>query len=453
MKKSLFFTVFLWSSFYSQGKENTRFEKLELFSKVLHLVESRYYRSVDTEKLIEGAIKGMMDTLDPHSSFLNEEVFKKLQEDTQGEFGGLGVEVTRKEGQILVITAIEDTPAQRAGIRYGDRIVEINKKSTVGMSLEEAVSVMRGRTGTTLTIGILREGSDEVKVFKIKREAIRLKPVKSELIDDHYAYMRLSQFQKRSGESLEKALKDIKKQAKTPGGLKGMILDFRNNPGGLLEEAVEVASLFLESGVVVSTEKRKKEEKDIKYVLKGGYKDLETPIIVLINAASASASEIVAGALQDHRRAIVMGTQSFGKGSVQTIAKIDEKQGLKLTIAQYMTPKGRKIQASGISPDILSSEYEGRYDREMATSWHHPRESGLKNYLTATVETEEEKAERLKKEALSQEKKRKMFKREKEIASPREALASKRNPREDFQVIQAVKHLKSFELAKKMIKN
>ena len=295
MKRFVALVALGFSSWNLSGKEKTRFEKLELFSRVLHLVESRYYRNVDTEKLIEGAIKGMMDTLDPHSNFLNEEVFKKIKEDTQGEFGGLGVEVTRKDGRLFVIAAIEDTPAYRVGIRYGDKIVEINSKSTLGMPLEEAVDIMRGRPGTTLTVGILREGEEGVKTFSIKREVIRLRPVKSELIDGHYAYIRLTQFQKRSAKSIEEALKNLKKKAENPGGAKGVILDLRNNPGGLLEEAVKVASLFLESGVIVSTEKRKKEEKDIKYVLKGGYKDLEIPVIVLINAASASASEIVAG--------------------------------------------------------------------------------------------------------------------------------------------------------------
>ena len=431
-------------------QEKSRLEKLELFSKVLHLVESRYYRDVDTEKLIQGAIKGMMNTLDPHSNFLNKEIFKKIKENTQGEFGGLGIEVTRREGKFFVITAIEDTPAHRIGIKHGDRIAEINNQSTMGMSLEEAVGIMRGRPGTKLNIGIIRKGTEKVKHFEIKREIIRPNPVKSELIDDHYIYVRLTQFQNRSANSIEKTLKKLTKKAQKKGGVKGAVLDLRNNPGGLLEEAIKVASLFLESGVVVSIERKDPGKKEIKYVLKGGYKDLDTPMVVLINAASASASEIVAGALQDHQRAIIMGVQSFGKGSVQSVAKIDEQQGLKLTIAQYMTPKNKKIQAIGIVPDILSNEYEGRYIQEMAKEVHYTRESGLKNYLTATIETEEEKKRRLEKERLLKKERRIML--EEKEKKEEETLITKKAPKEDFQVIQAIKHLKSFELAKKILK-
>ena len=378
----------------SNGK--SRFEKLELFNKVLYLIESQYYRPVDTEKLIEGAIKGMMNTLDPHSTFLDEKVFSKMQEDTQGEFGGLGIEVSQKDGVLVVITPIDDTPAFKAGIKAGDKIVEINHESTLGLTLEEAVDKMRGKPGSKITVGVSREGVEGIKRFDLKRKAIKISAVKHEILEDNYAYVRLTQFQKDAGSGIAKALKQMEK--KTKNGIKGIVLDLRSNPGGLLDEAVNVSSVFLRDGIVVSTESRDPKQKDIRYVKKTGFKELKKPLAVLINGASASASEIVAGALQDHKRAIVMGSQSFGKGSVQSIAKIDDKQGVKLTIAQYMTPKDRKIQAVGIKPDIFISEYEGAWISEHEKESRYVREADLRNHLTATIETKEEKARRLKKE-------------------------------------------------------
>src|SRR5690606_30265004 len=254
-------TSFISTSLWSQNKpapritENkSRFEQLELFNKVLHLVETQYYRPVSTEKLIEGALKGMMETLDPHSSFLNKEYFEKMQNDTRGEFGGLGLEVSQKDGVIYVITPIEDTPAFKAGLKPRDRIVEINHEPVVGMNLDQVVEKMRGKIGEKITLGILRERSEGIKQFTMKREVIKIKPVKYELIEDHYAYIRLSQFQKHSTSSVVEALTKLKKQAKN--NIKGIILDLRSNPGGLLDQAVDIASLFLSDGVVVSTEAR-----------------------------------------------------------------------------------------------------------------------------------------------------------------------------------------------------
>ena len=429
----------------------SRFEKLELFNKVLILVESQYYRDVDTEKLIQGAIKGMMSTLDPHSAFLDQEVFKKMREDTQGEFGGLGIEVTQKDGMLIVITPIDDTPADKAGIKAGDKIVEINHESTVGITLEEAVEMMRGKPGSKVNVGIVREGVEGIKNIVVERKVIRLKPVKSALVDKNYMYIRLTQFQKRSASSIIESMKKLKKEAKKNGGAKGLVLDLRNNPGGLLDEAVKVSSIFLKDGVVVSTEGRDPKQKEIRYVLKGGYKDLKIPIVVLINGASASASEIVAGALQDHKRSIIMGTQSFGKGSVQTIAKIDDTQGVKLTIAQYMTPKDRKIQAVGIKPDVVISEYEGAFHKEKEKENRYIRERDLKNHLTATIETPEEKKLRI---AREKKERKERIARLKELRSNKKKKKEevvKKTPDSDFQVIQAIKHLKSFELARKIL--
>ncbi len=446
MKRYILLTLFSLCSLKSFAEEKSRYEKLELFSKVLHLIESRYYRHTDIEKLMQGAIKGMISTLDPHSNFLNSKFFKKITENTKGEFGGIGIEVSLKAGQLFVIAAIEDTPAHKAGIQSGDRIVEINHRSTVGMNLEEAVDIMRGKSGSEITIGIMRKGLQKVKNYTVKREIIQIKSVKTELIDDHYLYLRLTQFQKRSAESLVKALKKAQKR-----DLKGIVLDLRNNPGGLLDEAIKVASIFLNGGIVVSIEERNAKKKDIRYVLKEGRKYLETPIIVLINSSSASASEIVAGALQDHKRAVIMGTRSFGKGSVQTIAKIDDTQGVKLTVAQYKTPNGRKIQAVGIKPDILSSEYEGRYDEEMAQEIHQIRETSLKNYLTAVIETKEEEKQRLARDIAMKKQRAKKHEEKERKDMKTDSSPEKRHPKEDFQIVLAVKHLKSFELVKKML--
>ncbi len=432
------------------AKEKSRFEKLELFNKVLFLVESQYYREVSTEKLIEGAIQGMMNTLDPHSTYLDEKVYSKMQEDTQGEFGGLGIEVSQKDGVIIVITPIDDTPAFKAGIKAGDKIVEINHKNMLGITLEEAVDMMRGKPGSKITVGISREGEEGIKRYELKRKAIKVSAVKSELLQNNFAYVRLTQFQKDSGKGISKALKKLKSKAKNKS-LKGIVLDLRNNPGGLLDEAVNVSSLFLEDGIVVSTEPRDAKQKEIRYVKKTGFKDLKTPIVVLINGASASASEIVAGALQDHERAIIMGTQSFGKGSVQSIAKIDESQGVKLTIAQYMTPKDRKIQAVGIKPDVLVSEYESVWTKENETESRYIRERDLRNHLTATIETPEEKKIREEKERVE---------RQERIAAIKERRNKKKDdkkrrpqgPKEDYQVNQAIKYLQAYKLIEKIVK-
>lgn len=434
-------------------ENRSRFEQLELFNKVLYLIETQYYRPVSTEKLIEGALKGMMETLDPHSAFLNEDFFEKMQNDTQGEFGGLGLEVTQKEGVIYIITPIDDTPAFKAGIKPKDKLVEINHEPIVGMTLEQSIERMRGKIGEKIHLGIVREGEDGIKHFNLKRELIKVKPVKFELVQDRYAFIRLTQFQKRSSDAIEEALKELTKKAKEHGGLAGIVLDLRSNPGGLLDQAVDVSSLFLKEGIVVSTESRDPQNKDIRYVKKSGFKDLETPMVVLINGASASASEIVAGALQDYQRAIVMGSQSFGKGSVQTVAQLDKKTGVKLTIAQYMTPKNRKIQAVGIKPDVAIEEVDKKtFDKDLKED-RYIREKDLRNHLTATIETEAEKKER---EAVER---KDRTRRINEMASKKEAkkeviedLFKTYKPSEDYQVLQAVRYLQGFGVFEAFLK-
>lgn len=441
--------IFMQASVMVSADTKSRFEKLELFNKILFLVESQYYRDVDTSILIEGAIKGMMSTLDPHSAFLDSEVFSKVQEDTKGEFGGLGLEVSQKDGIIIVVTPIDDTPAFKAGLKPGDRIVEIDGESTVGATLEESVEKMRGRAGTKISVGISRDGVDGIKTYTITRQIIKVEPVKAELVGENYLFVRLTQFQKDSSVAIEKAMKKYQKQTSKTGGIKGIVLDLRSNPGGLLDEAVNVSSLFLGDGVVVSTEGRDPKMQEIRYVRKSGFKDLTTPIAVLINGASASASEIVAGALQDHNRAIVMGSRSFGKGSVQTVAKINADQGVKLTIAQYMTPSGKKIQAVGVVPDIDIPEAEGRWVKDQMLESRYVREKDLRNHLTATIETQEEKQQRLiseKEDRIKRAERMTRAREEKEAGDKKEDETRRYVADEDYQVQQAVRFLKSFEV-------
>jgi carboxyl-terminal processing protease len=427
----------------------SRFEKLELFGKVLHMIETQYYRDVDTEKLIQGAIKGMMDTLDPHSSFLGKELFTKMQEDTKGEFGGLGIEVTQKSGIITVITPIDDTPAYKAGLKSGDRIVEINHESTIGMTLEDAVDKMRGKINSKIIVGIARDGQKGIKQYDIIRQIIKIKSVKSEVIDG-YAFVRLTQFQKGAADSIAKALKKGRKESK--GGIKGVILDLRANPGGLLDEAVAVSSLFLKKGIVVSTEGRDPKEREVHHVQKGSGKELSLPMVVLINGSSASASEIVAGALQDQKRAIIMGASSFGKGSVQTVAKIDDEKGVKLTIAQYMTPLGRKIQAIGIKPDIELANVDYKEMQKIVREDWSAREKDLRNHLAATIETAEEKKLRLEREKSERQERAKRIVERKEKGDSKkeedekEELYRPYRPTEDYQVLQAIKFLNTFKV-------
>jgi carboxyl-terminal processing protease len=416
----------------------SRFEKLELFNKVLHIVETQYYREVDTEKLIDGALKGMLNTLDPHSAFLDEQVFTKMQEDTKGEYGGLGIEVTQKDGVLIIVTPIEDSPAYKAGIKPGDKIVEINHESTLGITLEEAVEKMKGEINSIINLGIIRKGEKEIRYFDVQRRIIKTKPVKSYALNN-FILVRLNQFQKNSGKFVADA---IKKHKKAIGNkkLKGIILDLRSNPGGLLDEAVNVSSIFLKEGVVVSTEGRDPKNKEIRYVKKSGHKELDIPLAVLVNGSSASASEIVSGALQDHNRALIVGQRTFGKGSVQTVSQISSNQGLKLTIAQYLTPKGRRIQAIGIKPDVEIPEVEGDWVKDNLEPVGQVREADLRNHLTATIETPEEKKLRLQREKLARIKRieRATKKKNKELGKEE---VRKYNPKVDYQVQQVIRVL------------
>ena len=325
------------------------FPKIKLFSEALNEIQKKYVEEKDSKELIYGAIRGMMSTLDPHSTFLSPEDFRELEVETSGIFSGIGIEITLKDGILTVVSPIEGTPADKAGLLPGDKILQIEEKSTKNMALNEAVRLIRGQKGTKVNLTILHEGSKEPTKYSIVREVIPIKSVKSKMLEEGYGYVRISTFQEKTDEDLQTQLN---KMEGNKGGIKGLILDLRNDPGGLLNEAVKVADEFLESGLIVYTQGRIKEQNLKFYAHPNKFKH-NYPLVVLVNEGSASASEIVAGALQDQKRAILLGTQTFGKGSVQTIIPLDDGAGIKLTTARYYTPNGRSIQAKGITPDIL----------------------------------------------------------------------------------------------------
>jgi carboxyl-terminal processing protease len=325
------------------------YETLETFTNLLAIVRKNYVEEVDTKELINGAINGMLNSLDPHSAYLTPELYKDLQMETQGRFGGLGIEITVRNGILTVVSPIEDTPAYKAGVKPGDQIIKIEEEFTKDMSLTQAVKKLRGAKGTKVMISIKRENSPEILTFSIERDTIRVQSVRSRNLEEGYGYVRIAQFQERTDRDVQRALEKLNGEK---AGLKGLVLDLRNNPGGLLTQAVRISDLFLDSGLIVYTEGRLEGQRQKYFARKEG-SWMDFPIVVLVNGGSASASEIVAGALQDHKRAIVLGTKTFGKGSVQTILPLDDSSALRLTTARYYTPKGRSIQATGIVPDIV----------------------------------------------------------------------------------------------------
>ncbi len=363
----------------AEPDNRTTYQELNLFMDILTRVRSDYVSEEKDQKLIEAAIQGMLTSLDPHSSYLPPEQFEDMQVQSSGEYGGLGLEVTIRQGAVKVVTPIDDTPAARAGVEAGDYITGINGTSILGGSLSEAVDEMRGPAGTPITITVMRKGVDEPIDFTIIREIITIRSVASRIEDDNIGYLRISIFNENTGELAREAIKELKATAKTP--LKGLILDLRNNPGGLLSQAVEVSNLFLDGGEVVST--RGRDPRDIeRYNARKGDLLEGLPLIVLINAGSASASEIVAGAVQDRERGTLIGLKTFGKGSVQTVIPLNGGRdgALRLTTARYYTPAGRSIQATGIAPDIEISH------RRITKSENQVTEADLPNALKNEIE-------------------------------------------------------------------
>ncbi|MBI4005656.1 MAG: S41 family peptidase [Gammaproteobacteria bacterium] len=330
--------------------EGLPLDELRTFTEVFSKIKNDYVEPVDDRKLLEDAIRGMLAGLDPHSAYLDKDSYKELQEGTTGEFGGLGIEVGLEDGFVKVIAPIDDTPAQRAGIKEGDLIIRLDETPVKGMSLDDAVKLMRGKPGTNITLTVIRDGEDKPLKFTITRDVIKVISVRAKTLEPGYGYLRISHFQAHTADDLHKELDKLKTE--NNNDLKGIILDLRNNPGGVLSAAVDVSDLFLDKGMIVYTEGRVKDSQ-LKFNAKPVDVFDNAPIVVLVNSGSASASEIVAGALQDHQRAVIMGEKTFGKGSVQTILPMTNEAAVKLTTARYYTPNGRSIQASGITPDIV----------------------------------------------------------------------------------------------------
>ncbi len=348
------------------------YKELHLFTKVLHLVEDNYVDPIDEKGTVQGAIRGMLRSLDPHSVYMSPEVYRELKVDTSGRFDGVGLEVTVREGWITVIAPIHGSPAEEAGVQTGDQIVAIDDRSTENMDLAEAVKLMRGRRGSHVTLTLRRAGIKIPFDVDVVRKKISVPSVKFESVEGRYGYINILSFQEDTAKSMRKALKKLRKQ----GALSGLIVDMRRNPGGLLEEAIEISDLFLKEGVIVTTESRGKEIERFEAADEG--EEPEVPIIVLVDYGSASASEIVAGALKDNERAIVVGARTFGKGSVQTVFELGDGSALKLTVARYFTPDGTSIQAYGITPDI---EVVLERDDELARQRRRFREADLSGHL------------------------------------------------------------------------
>lgn len=423
-------------------------DDLRVFAEVFGKVKSDYVEPVEDKKLINEALSGMLQGLDPHSTFMDADAYKDLQAGTQGEFGGLGIEVAMEDGLVKVVTPIEDSPAYKAGLKSGDLISKLDETQVRGLSLNDAVKKMRGTPDTKITLTVLRKGEEKPLTFTLTRAIIKSQSVKNKLIEPDYAYVRVTQFQEHTGEDLAKTLKSLREQNKGP--FKGLVLDLRNNPGGLLDAAVGVSAAFLpKNDLVVYTEGRVADSKmrlsatpsDYARRSKSDYlKDLpeeykKVPIVVLINAGSASASEIVAGALQDHKRATILGIQSFGKGSVQTILPMNNGSAIKLTTARYFTPAGRSIQAKGIVPDILVED-----GSDPSLSLH---EADLSKHLSNPTDENagKKKAEDAAKAAVAKEKlNEKKFAESKGPIEP----ASK----DDFQFMQAMNVLKGLPVQK-----
>jgi carboxyl-terminal processing protease len=357
------------------------YQELQLFTDVLTIVKRSYVEEVSVKDLIYGAIEGMLASLDPHSSFMSPEIYKEMKVDTRGEFGGLGIEISLRDSLLTIVSPIEDTPASRAGLQAGDQILKIEDQYTKDMEIMEAVQLMRGAPGSKITITIMRPSFEKPQAFTLEREVIKVQSVKSRTLEKGFGYVRLVQFQERSSEDLAKALEKLRED--NGGTLQGLVLDLRNNPGGLLDQAVDVADQFVSEGLIVYT-KGREADAQMEFAAKRSGTEPDYPMVVLINGGSASASEIVAGALQDHGRAVIMGVQSFGKGSVQTIIPLSDDSGLRLTTAKYYTPNGTSIQARGIVPDIEVPQSEIKEVQVI----DHFREKDLKNHFDTEAKDE-----------------------------------------------------------------
>lgn len=389
MKKYLPLTAVLWASIYFYAPATTwaqeKYMELQNFSKILNLVQQYYVEPTDSKKLIEGAIKGMLRELDPHTNYMPAEIFKEFESETAGQFGGIGIEISIQSGVLTIISPIEDTPAYKAGIKPGDKVVAINGQSTKGFSLIEASALLKGKNGESITLTVVREKSDKPLDITIVRGQVKVKSVKPTNLDPGFVFIRITSFIETTSDDLFAALEKFKKE--NNGKIEGVLIDLRKNPGGLLDQAVKVSDLFLKEGAIVSTMGRDPKSKEVSYASKKApYGDI--PIVILINEFSASASEIVAGALQDNKRAIVVGEKSFGKGSVQSVIKLGDGSGLKLTVARYYTPSGVSIQSEGITPDIEIEDI----DTDILVKSLNERKGLREKDISGHLKSEKEKA-------------------------------------------------------------
>jgi carboxyl-terminal processing protease len=403
------------------------YENLRVFTEVLSLVQSNYVEDIENKKLVEGAIKGLLKTLDPHTSYMPPEMYKEMQVETEGQFGGLGIEITVRDDLLTVVSPIEDTPAFRAGLKSGDRILKIDGEPTKDLSLVDAVRKMRGLKGTPVTITIMRDDFEAPKDFTVTRDVIKIHSVSQRKLDDEIGYIRMRNFHKTTADELEEALHQLEEQKIT-----GLVLDLRNNPGGLLNQAVEVVDKFVgKDQLIVYTQGRVRNQ-NMRFSSKGDSPHLEYPLVILVNGGSASASEIVAGALQDHGRAIVLGTQTFGKGSVQTIIPLSDGSGLRLTTARYYTPKGYLIQGKGIAPDIKVENKPTEKAEVPPAARKMIREKDLPNALDKERKEKEESEDKLEPQP-----------------SESEGRSGASTPEEDLQLQRAVELLKGWTIIKK----
>lgn len=394
---SLVISIFLWGINHKVSAISSKaYENIKIFTDAISIVQENYAEEVDPKNLIYGAVKGMLLGLDPHSAFMSPEEYKEMQVETKGSFGGIGIEIGLRDGILTVIAPIEDTPAFMAGIKAGDKIIKIEGKYTKDMGINDAVKLMRGPKGAKVSIWILREGFKDPQEFQIIRAIIIIKSIKYKSLEDGFGYVRISQFQEKTANDLEDALNKL---GSKEGKLKGLILDMRNNPGGLLQQAVEVSNKFLDKGLVVYTKGRAPGQ-DMRFEVRSGVAHPPYPIIALVNGGSASASEIVAGALQDHKRAVILGTQTFGKGSVQTIIPLNDGSAIRITTSKYYTPSGRSIQAKGIEPDIVVGDVASKnhikekdLERHLLAEGGEPAKPEKEKKITVEEKTEKEKTE------------------------------------------------------------
>lgn len=414
---------------------DNKYDDIALLSRVLNYIEKHYVDKVDSKRLVHGAISGMLNDLDPHSSFLGPEIYRQMKNDTSGKFGGIGIEIwLGDDGLLTVLQPIEGTPAWDAGIMSGDKIIKINGENTKGLSLIDAVAKMRGKNGETITLSIFRDGFEDLKDFAVKRTEIKIKSVKSQTIEPKYGYFKLNHFQENSARELNKHIKRYKNK----NGLKGIILDLRNNPGGLLDEAVAVSNLFIDDGVIVTTQGRDKTKTDIRRA-RSGKADKSTPLVILVNGNTASAAEIVAGAVKDHKRGLILGSQTFGKGSVQQVIPLSDEVGIKLTVAKYYTPSGVSIQETGISPDVLLDEVDPDQFKKALKKTSYVREEDLQGH----IENSKAKRKRMRQQVIKE------FKIEKNDEPEKNRAI---DPSEDFQVQQALQYLKGYQLIRSLDK-